>query len=43
MKDFTGTADDAPKGITQEAVALLMDYSWPGNVRQLQNFCNTPL
>ena len=38
LKDFTGTADDAPKGITQEAVALLMDYSWPGNVRQLQNF-----
>ena len=26
-----------PLGITDEALALLMSYSWPGNVRQLQN------
>jgi len=24
-------------GITEEAMALLRDYAWPGNVRQLQN------
>lgn len=24
-------------GITDDALALLMDYDWPGNVRQLQN------
>lgn len=25
------------RGLSQEAVALLCDYSWPGNVRQLEN------
>lgn len=25
------------KGITQDALALLVDYSWPGNVRELKN------
>ncbi len=26
-----------PLGITDDALALLVDYDWPGNVRQLQN------
>src|SRR5258706_9758912 len=26
-----------PLGITDEALALLVKYDWPGNVRQLQN------
>ncbi len=26
-----------PRGISKEAMAMLMDYDWPGNVRQLQN------
>jgi len=26
-----------PLGITDEALALLVEYDWPGNVRQLQN------
>ncbi len=26
-----------PLGITEDALALLADYDWPGNVRQLQN------
>jgi DNA-binding NtrC family response regulator len=30
--------ENKPRGITAEAVSLFMDYSWPGNVRQLQNF-----
>src|SRR5690606_4798350 len=24
-------------GITQEALAMLMEYDWPGNIRQLEN------
>lgn len=27
----------AVKGITEAALALLMDYAWPGNVRELEN------
>src|SRR5690606_9947355 len=26
-----------PLGITDDAIALLASYDWPGNVRQLQN------
>src|SRR3546814_5373864 len=26
-----------PIGITDDAIRLLMNYDWPGNVRQLQN------
>jgi len=33
-----GSTSDSPVvGISQEAVAALREYSWPGNVRQLQN------
>lgn len=28
-----------PKVFSQEALALLCDFSWPGNVRQLENSC----
>lgn len=28
----------APKTVAPEAMALLVDYHWPGNVRQLNNF-----
>ena len=27
----------APKTLSQEALRLLMNYRWPGNIRQLQN------
>ena len=26
-----------PKGISKEALAIMMEYSWPGNVRELQS------
>ncbi|MFP4159363.1 MAG: sigma-54 interaction domain-containing protein [Desulfobacterales bacterium] len=29
--------DSAPLAVTDEAITLLMEYDWPGNVRQLQN------
>ncbi len=39
LKAFVGRdGHHQAKSITSEAVSLLMDYSWPGNVRQLQNF-----
>lgn len=30
--------DKVVKGLTPEATQLLLDYDWPGNVRQLQNW-----
>jgi PAS domain S-box-containing protein len=30
-------ADEPPRVVSQEAMDLMMDYDWPGNVRQLQN------
>jgi sigma-54 dependent transcriptional regulator, acetoin dehydrogenase operon transcriptional activator AcoR len=32
-----GATDAAPRIVSKEAMSLLMDYHWPGNVRQLQN------
>lgn len=29
------------KGITNEAMELILNYSWPGNVRQLKNFAES--
>ena len=31
--------DSAPKTLTAEALAILENYDWPGNVRQLENIC----
>jgi DNA-binding NtrC family response regulator len=30
----------APQGMSEKAMELLLDYGWPGNVRQLRNFVN---
>jgi DNA-binding NtrC family response regulator len=30
----------APRGMSQKAMELLVNYRWPGNVRQLHNFVN---
>jgi len=38
LKQFSGQQENQNIGITHEAVSLMMDYAWPGNVRQLQNF-----
>lgn len=37
LKEFTRTADRPERSFTPEAMACLCNYSWPGNVRQLQN------
>lgn len=37
MSDFTDKYHSPPIQLTEEAKRALMDYSWPGNVRQLKN------
>ena len=37
LKTFSGPADQGRIRISDEALAMMMDYEWPGNVRQLQN------
>ncbi len=34
---FLNRTSDSPKKITPEAMKLLIDYSWKGNVRELEN------
>ena len=36
LKQFNGTAK--PKTISDEAMEFLVNYSWPGNIRELANF-----
>lgn len=38
LKQFNEQPESKNIGITAETVSLMMDYEWPGNVRQLQNF-----
>ena len=33
-----GQSDLSPTGFSKEAMKLLTDYSWPGNIRELKNF-----
>ena len=37
LKEFANAPDNGDLHISDEAMAMLMDYEWPGNVRQLQN------
>jgi len=37
LKQFTRQMNKAVSGFADEAAARLMDYGWPGNVRQLRN------
>lgn len=37
LKQFAGEENKRPVKISDEALSMLMDYDWPGNVRQLQN------
>ncbi len=37
LKKFSTDAGSSIKGISREALNLLMNYSWPGNVRELEN------
>nr|NIQ02692.1 sigma-54-dependent Fis family transcriptional regulator [Nitrospinaceae bacterium]NIR56632.1 sigma-54-dependent Fis family transcriptional regulator [Nitrospinaceae bacterium]NIS87095.1 sigma-54-dependent Fis family transcriptional regulator [Nitrospinaceae bacterium]NIT83949.1 sigma-54-dependent Fis family transcriptional regulator [Nitrospinaceae bacterium]NIU46140.1 sigma-54-dependent Fis family transcriptional regulator [Nitrospinaceae bacterium] len=38
LKQFNQAADKSIKGITDEAMEILVNYSWPGNIRELANF-----
>jgi len=38
LKQFNEQLESKNISITSDAVSLMMDYEWPGNVRQLQNF-----
>lgn len=37
LKQFSEGETDKKVEISKEAISLMMDYAWPGNVRQLQN------
>jgi PAS domain S-box-containing protein len=37
MKQFAPDEDRPAPGVSPDTLSLLMDYHWPGNVRQLQN------
>ena len=37
VQQFTEDHDREFKGLTSEAMGLLLDYPWPGNVRELRN------
>jgi len=37
VRRFAQEGEPAVRGISSEAVAMLCDYPWPGNVRQLRN------
>ena len=32
-----------PIDLTEGAIKVLRDYSWPGNIRELRNFCENPV
>ena len=37
VKKFNSQLDMRVKGISPEAMAIIIDFSWPGNVRELEN------
>ena len=37
LKQIENDGNGVPIGISTDALSLMIDYSWPGNVRQLQN------
>jgi two-component system response regulator AtoC len=39
IKEYNDKHDKKIKGVTPEAMRLLMTYDWPGNVRELRNIC----
>ena len=34
---YAGSSKDGPLTMSKDALQLLMDYQWPGNIRELQN------
>ena len=39
LKSWHKELDISAKVLSADAVQALMDYQWPGNVRQLENVC----
>jgi DNA-binding NtrC family response regulator len=37
LRQLNRDAEHPPISVSKEALAIMMDYEWPGNVRQLQN------
>ncbi|MBA7651881.1 Transcriptional regulatory protein ZraR [subsurface metagenome] len=37
LRKYNRVDDKNAKGISSQALKLLMDYDWPGNVRELEN------
>lgn len=37
VREFSRTHDREFRGLTPDAMQILLDYSWPGNVRELRN------
>jgi two-component system nitrogen regulation response regulator NtrX len=37
LKELAATYGRRPREITDDAIAVLMRYSWPGNVREMRN------
>jgi DNA-binding NtrC family response regulator len=39
IKHFSKENEVAPVELTDDALKVLLNYSWPGNIRELRNFC----
>ena len=39
IKQFSDENDVEPVRLTEGAISVLNDYRWPGNIRELRNFC----
>lgn len=37
LKKYAGLSDNSIEGFTEEAYAIMEEYRWPGNIRQLEN------
>jgi transcriptional regulator with PAS, ATPase and Fis domain len=37
IQKFNSENNKHVKGVSEESLAILMDYDWPGNVRELEN------
>jgi DNA-binding NtrC family response regulator len=37
IQDFSGVYGVEPKRVTEDAMQRIVEYSWPGNIRELQN------
>jgi len=37
LNEFAGKMNKTIKGLTKDAISLLVNYAWPGNIRELKN------